>query len=168
VNPQPKSRARWLGGIVVRWAGLLGLWILVVGVVSKQELVLGAAAAALTVVGARLAASVIGVRFALPSWWRWALARLPKQVFTDSILLFGALRRALRGDPPASDLVPVTVPDAGDGPGRPSKLAFAVLVLSTPPNTIVVDEDGDRGFVLHRLVPTGDPSELLRRGGRGG
>jgi hypothetical protein len=135
----------------------------VVGLVSKQELVVGAVAAAAATVAARWAARASGVRVARPDWlWR-TLGVLPKHVVTDVGLLFRALLDTCRGEPPRSDVVVVQVGDAHPAERRPTVLAFAVAVLTTPPNTIVVDEAGPAELVVHRLVPTGQPARLVQR-----
>lgn len=163
MSADERSRVGRSASVVAIWCALFGLWMLVVGSVSRQELVVGAVAAALATVAGLWAARVTGVQAALPRWWRRALAVLPGRVAGDVLLLVQALVGSCRGRPPASDTVRVVVGDARPARRRSSVMALAVLVLSTPPNTIVVDEDGDEGLVVHRLVPTGEPDRLVTR-----
>jgi multisubunit Na+/H+ antiporter MnhE subunit len=145
------------------WLLLLGLWILVDGVVGKQELVVGAVAAAVGALFAGAVARATKFHVRLPGWWGRAVLALPARLVTDQGLLIAAVGSALRGRGPRSDVVTVGVPAERSEARRAGARATAVMVLTATPNTVVIGEDGRGQLLVHRLVPTGDVRSRLTR-----
>jgi multisubunit Na+/H+ antiporter MnhE subunit len=133
---------------------LFGLWMLFVGTLAPEEMVLGALAAA----GAATAADRVRaqdlVRFRLRPRWLTGVWRLPWRLVTDSGLLAVALWRQLRRPGSVRGVFRVLpFPKEGDDAAAAARRALATTVVSLTPNTYVVGIEGNEGAVLvHQLI----------------
>jgi hypothetical protein len=164
-------RTGWAARRGVFWLAwylpLFGLWILFVGTLALEEIVLGALAAA----GAATAADIVRaqdlVRFRLRPRWLSGVWRLPWQLVTDSGLLAVALWRQLRRPGSVRGVFRVVpFPQEGDDAAAAARRALATAVVSLTPNTYVVGVEGNEGAALvHQLVrrPGGEiPQSMLK------
>jgi len=145
--------AAWLSW----FAGLLGLWLLLVGTVEYVERIAGLCAAALGATGAEVVRSQGLLRFRVE--WRWLRLGLKPllRVVPDFLLVLSALVRRPRGR-----FRTIDVPTGGERPVDAGRRAFFVLAPSLPPNRLAVDVDPASGEALvHELVPRSGPRELL-------
>jgi hypothetical protein len=143
--------AAWLSW----FAGLLVLWLLLVGTVQDVERIAGLCAAAFGATAAEVVRSQGLLRFRVE--WKWLrqvwkpLLRVVPEFF---LLLFALARR------PHGRFRTIEFPTGGDRAVDAGRRAFAVVAPSLAPNRLVVDVDPNAGEVLvHDLLP-GSP-ELL-------
>ena len=149
-------RANWREralAAVVLWLAFSAIEALLVGKIDPQETPVGiaiAALAALVTVGSLAAA---GVRYAVPIS---ALASFPALVWSivrDTVIVTGALLRALAGTPPDDRLQRIPFDPGGDDAVSAARRALAVAGTSASPNSVVVDADAEHGvLVVHRLA----------------
>jgi len=133
---------------------MLALWLLLVGTVAVDELITGAAAAALA---ASLAVAVHRrgyIEFQPRARWLTELPRLCLGIATDTgrlaVALWQAavLRRPVRGS-----MIAVPFHHGGDNGRDGARRALVNLAVSITPNSYVVDIDPDADRLLvHQLV----------------
>lgn len=149
-SPLARRAASWL----VWWVLLLGLWVAVDDSIDLAELGAGAGAAALGAFVAEVAAYQAGTRFRMRISWLLPAFRLPGQVLSDTVLVFGALWRLLaRGEQPRSGFreLPARFGDQGDK--DVTRRVLLVGANSLAPNTFVLGIDEARDvMVVHQLV----------------
>lgn len=135
---------------------LFGLWLLFVDTLAKEELVLGAIAAAAAATAADIVRAQDLVRFRMRARWLLGLTGLPKQTVTDSWLLAVALWRQLRHPGSVRGLFRVLpFPVEGDDARANARRALVTGVISIAPNSYVVGIERDEGCMLvHQLVRT--------------
>jgi len=141
----------WLGW----WVALFWLWLLIVGVWNREQLIAAAIAATIAASVAEFARTLTG--FAAPLPLR-VLTKLPPalgMVVVDFGILAWALvsgiarRRIVRGE-----LVSRELPRDSWVTQCPGPRAWTVLVASFSPNAYVIDADPEeRRVLLHDLVP---------------
>ena len=135
---------------------LFGLWLLFVDTLAKEELVLGAIAAAAAATAADIVRAQDLVRFRMRPRWVLGVAGLPKQTVTDSWLLAVALWRQLRHPGSVRGLFRVLpFPAEADDARSAARRALVTGVISIAPNSYVVGIEHDEGCMLvHQLVRT--------------
>ena len=151
MNSPVKHALPWLGW----WVALFWLWLLIVGVWNREQLVAAAIAATIAASVAEFARVRTG--FAAPLPLR-VLATLPQalgMVVVDFGILAWALlagiarRRIVRGELVSRELPRASWVTQGPGPR-----AWTVLIASFSPNAYVIDADPEeRRVLLHDLVP---------------
>lgn len=155
--------ARSLAVALIIWAGLAGVWMLLVDNESLPELVLGAGVALIATAGVQLVrAQHVADARVRASWirrlWR-PLARMPLDV---GILIVELVRQLRQRRPERGQLRALrfrAVDQDADGRGR---RALAELAGSLAPNTIVVGVDRRRRVILvHQLRPGGEGEPTL-------
>jgi len=141
--------ARVLAHWVLWWATLAAIWLLLTDTVRLEELVVGAAAAALAA-GAALA--IGGPRPGRPRVGLGGVARALARVPLDTGILARALwRRAVLRRRSRGRLRAIRFRSAG---------AAAEWLNSLGPNSYVIGIDRDRKLMLvHQLEPPSDPSQ---------
>lgn len=154
---------RWL----VWWSALFGFWLLLAADTDPQEMLVGAAAAA---VGATAAGAIrvrTGARHRSRLRWLSGVPRALWQLPVDTVVLTAALLRHLLGGPALRGhfaRVGFRTGPHGDDDGV--RRALAVELDSFGPNTYVVGVDAEaREMLIHRLVgpgtaPAVDPAGL--------
>lgn len=139
------------------FAGLFGLWLLLVGTVATLELVAGLCAGAIGATAAEVVRSLGLLRFRVERAW---LARTPArlaQVVPDFFLVVAVLARPRGG---AFRTLPF--PTGGERAVDDGRRAWAAFVGSFAPNRLVVDLDRETGEALvHDLVAARAPDRLL-------
>ena len=145
--------AAWLSW----FAGLLLLWLLLVGTVQNVEVVAGLCAAAIGATAAEVVRSQGLLRFRLERRWFPLVWRPLGRVVPDFFVVLAALVR-----PPHGRFARIEFPTGGQRAVDAGRRAFAVLGPSLAPNRLVVDVDPESGEALvHDLVPSWAPPELL-------
>ncbi|HEX7992405.1 MAG TPA: Na+/H+ antiporter subunit E [Streptosporangiaceae bacterium] len=143
----------WLGW----WIVLMAFWVITDDSIAPDELLAGAGAAALAAFLVDLASRQASVTFAVRAAWLAGALRLPRQVLTETVIVFTALwRRLARGEQPPSGFVAEPVeygPDTAQGVMR---RALIVGARSLAPNTFVLGIDRDHNLmIMHKLVVDG-------------
>jgi hypothetical protein len=144
--------AAWLSW----FAGLLVLWLALVGTVQDVERIAGLSAAAIGATAAEVVRSQGLLRFRVE--WRWLrlLWKPLLRVVPDFFVVLAALPRRSRGQ-----FVELDFPTGGKRAVDAGRRAFAVVAPSLAPNRLVVDVDAESGQALvHDLVPSSAPREL--------
>lgn len=133
-----------------------GLWLLFVFQISASELIAGAVASALTFVSAAVALRSIPFEFRPRAKWLLPVWRLPGMIVGDVVLLVKHLFRPARS---TFENVPLRT---SAEPFRVSaQRSLAVILVSTSPNTFVVDVvEEQQEMIIHKLEPQG-PSKLV-------
>jgi hypothetical protein len=145
--------AAWLSW----FAGLLVLWLLLVGAVQDVELIAGLAAAAIGATGAEVVRSQGLLRYRVEARWLVPGARQLRRVVPDFIRVIAVLPRRPRGT-----FRTVPFPAGGERDVDRGRRAWATLAASLAPNRLVVDLDPDTGEALvHDLLPRAASEELL-------
>lgn len=146
-----KHVAAW----VAWWVPLFWLWLLLVGVWNREELVAAAIAATIAATFAEIARARTGFAARIPLR---SLADVPQalgMVLVDfgivvwALLVSVACRRVVRGEFVSREV------EGGSAVARSvGRRAWKVLVASYSPNAYVVDLDPEsRQVLLHDLVP---------------
>ena len=139
------------------FAGLLILWLLLVGNVAGTERIASLFAAAIGATAAEVVRSLGLLRFTVE--WRW-LRLTPRQlarVVPEFFLVLSTLVRPRRGT-----FQVLEFPTGGERAVDHGRRAWAGLAASFAPNRLVVDLDPESGSVLvHDLVPGASPERLL-------
>lgn len=142
--------AAWLGW----WVVLMVFWVITDDSIAVDELLAGAGAAALGALLTEVASHQASVSFRIRLAWLACALKLPRQVVTETGLIFAVLwRRVVRGEEPRSGFVTEPVaygPLTAEGKMR---RALIVAARSVAPNTFALGIDRDRGeLVTHKLV----------------
>jgi multisubunit Na+/H+ antiporter MnhE subunit len=145
---------RRAGSWLAWWVLLMGLWVAVDDTIGLAELGAGAGAAALAALLTEAALHQAGTRISVRLRWLARAYRLPGQVLSDTVLIFGALARQLaHGQPPPSGFRELPVRARGQGSEAATRRVLLVGASSLAPNTVVLDIDQERDvMVVHQLV----------------
>jgi multisubunit Na+/H+ antiporter MnhE subunit len=151
----PRSRSRRLATWFAWWVVLMSLWVAVDDSLESDELIAGAAAAALAALVAELASHQAAVSYRIRLAWLPRALRLPGQVVHDTGTVFAALARTVvtKAPPPHGEFreIPVRY-----GDGSPLGVTRRVLLTgarSLAPNEFVLGMDPERDvMVVHQLV----------------
>ena len=142
---------------VVAWIGFLLLWTIFVFQVSIAELVIGAVVSALTMAFACFALKAVPVCFEPRLQWLAQAARLPWMFAVDIAPLLRHAARELGGKPSHSSVVQEKIQTVPDECAAMAQRAIAALLISTSPNSIVVDLNNETGKMLvHQIEPSSD------------
>jgi hypothetical protein len=139
------------------FAGLLVLWLLLVGTTQDVERIAGLAAAAIGATAVEVVRSQGLLRYRVEAHWVSRGVRQLLRVVPDFFRLLAVLPRRPRG---AFRTVPF--PAGGERDVDRGRRAWATFAASLAPTRLVVDLDPDRGEALvHDLLPRAGPEELL-------
>lgn len=154
--PAPVPLTRRAGVWLTWWVLMMSFWIILDDSLATDELLAGAAAAALAATLAELAGYQSATRLHMRIEWLGPALRLPVELAADTWTVFAALWRQLaRGQQPASGFREVAVPFGGQSMEARSRRALLVAGKSVAPNTFVVGLDAKRDvMVVHQLVLT--------------
>ena len=139
------------------FAGLFGLWLVLVGTTQQVEEIAGLCAAAIGAAVAEVIRSqgLLGYRVE----WRWlrGLWKPLLRVVPDFFVVLWALFARSQGR-----FQKLEFPTGGERGVDAGRRAFGVIAPSLAPNRLVVDMDKETGEALvHDLVPSSAPGELL-------
>lgn len=149
--------------LAIAWIGFLLLWLIFVFQVSASELIVGAAASAITVTLGYVTLRAVPACFEPKFRWIAQVWRLPTMILTDLWLLLKHLLREITGKRSRSSFAMTGFRAAGDNCSAAAQRALAVLFVSTTPNSIVLDIDQKKQELLfHQVEPAAVP-ELLRK-----
>ena len=145
--------AAWLSW----FAGLLVLWLALVGTVQDVERIAGLAAAAVGATAAEVVRSQGLLRYRVQARWLVPGLRQLLRVVPDFLLVLAALPRR-----PSGAFRTVPFPAGGERDVDRGRRAWATLTASLAPNRLVVDLDPDTGEALvHDLLPRAAREALL-------
>lgn len=139
---------------LVWWAVLMAFWIILDYSVAPDELVAGAAAAAIGAFLAELAGYQAATRLRMRARWLVPAFRLPGEVARDTVIVFAALwRRLARGEEPVSGFRELPVRYGDDSAAGLTRRVLMVGGRSLAPNSFVLGIDSGRDvMVIHQLV----------------
>jgi len=155
--PAGGQAVRRAGAWLVWWVLLMSFWVILDDSLATDELVAGAAAAALGATLAELAGHQSGLRLRIRAEWLTPVGRLPVQVVRDTCIIFAALwRRVTRGQAPRSGFVAVRLRPPDDAADERSWRVLETWRRSVAPNSFALGIDQDRQVVIvHQLVRSG-------------
>ncbi len=150
---QPSARRRaatWLAW----WVLMMSLWVAIDDSLQFDELLAGAAAAALAALAAETVSYRAAVRLRMRAAWLAEAARLPGRVAHDTVTVFAALARMLATrQPPPGGFRDMEVRYGDDKPLGVTRRMLLTGARSLAPNTIVLGVDAERDvMVVHELV----------------
>ena len=153
---RPVRTARRVGAWLVWWVLLMSFWVILDNSIASDELMAGAAAAALGAFLAEVASYQAATRFRMRIEWLVPAVRLPGQVARDTVIVVAALwRRLARGEEPASGFRELPVRSGDNTAEGKTRRALYVGGQSVAPNTVAVGIDQDRDvMIVHQLVVT--------------
>jgi len=145
----------------VWWVLLMAFWVILGYSVATDELLAGAAAAALGALLAELAGHQAAARLRIRAGWVPRALSLPGQVARDTMIVFTALwRRLAHGTQPASGFREMPVRYGDDTVEGRTRRLLLIGARSVAPNSFALGIDKDRDvMVVHQLVvPDGEAS----------
>lgn len=148
--------ARRIGAWVSWWVVLMSLWVILDDSIALDELLAGAAAAALGALLAETAGYQAATRLRMRAEWLAPALRLPAQLVQDTGIVFAALwRRVTRGEEPPSGFRELPVRFGDQTVAGKTRRALLVGGRSFAPNSFALGIDEDRDvMVIHQLVVT--------------
>jgi multisubunit Na+/H+ antiporter MnhE subunit len=147
----PGRVATWL----TWWVMLMSLWVAVDDSFESDELIAGAAVAAVAALAAEVVSHQAELRFQVRAAWLLRAFRLPGQVASDTAAVFWILARVIvtNAPPPHGAFREVHVRYGDDTPLGVTRRVLLTAAHSLPPNAFVVDIDKERDVMLvHELV----------------
>jgi hypothetical protein len=158
-RPPAGSLGRRAAGWLAWWIPLMSLWVALDDSLATDQLLVGAAAAAIAAVLAETACHQAAFRAGPPGWLGWLLPalRLPGQVAVDTVTVYHALWRKLaHGEDPRSGFAEERVRMGRNELEGTLSRTLVIGGRSLAPNTFVLGIDTERQvMVLHRLVGQG-------------
>ena len=150
--------ARRAGSWLVWWALMMSFWIMLDDSIRSDELLAGAAAAALAALFAEVVTYQAATRFRMRIEWLVPALKLPGQVVSDLAIVYRALWRQLaHGEQPPSAFLELPARFGDDSPEGVTRRVLLVGGTSVAPNTFVLGLDKDTDLmVVHRLVASGE------------
>ena len=147
------------GAWLTWWVLMMSFWISLDDSLATDELLAGAAAAALAATLAELAGYQAATGLRMRIEWLGPALRLPAELAADTWTVFAALWRQLaRGQQPPSGFREVAVRFGGESMESRTRRALLVAGKSVTPNTFVLGLDAERNvMVVHQLVLTKEP-----------
>lgn len=139
------------------------LWIFFVYQFTASELLVGAAASALSVLALQVTLRAVPLCFQAKLRWLVQAARLPAEIARDLWILLTELARRLAGKRSRSVLELVKFGVNGDNCRAAAQRALALLFVSTSPNSVVLDIDRETGDMLvHQLKPQASSALVIK------
>ena len=147
-----------IGTWLVWWVLLMSLWVMLDDSLATDELLAGAAAAALAALVAEAAGHQGAARFRMRIRWLVPALRLPGQVAGDMVTVYAALwRRMARGEQPDSAFVTEPARFGDDTPAGVTRRVLLIGGRSVAPNAFALGIDADTDMMtLHQLVTRED------------
>jgi len=149
-------RATWADralAVAVLWIAFSAIEALLAGKIDPQETPVGIAIAALAAFVTVGSLASAGARYTVPPAQIAHLPALAWNVVRDTVVVTGALLRALGGKPPDDRLQRSPFDPGGDDPVSAARRALIVAGTSAAPNSVVVDADAEHGvLIVHRLA----------------
>lgn len=146
----------------LQWVGFTLLWLLFVFQLNVSELVVGASASALTVLAIQTAFRSEPLCFQPRLRWLAQVWRLPVLIVKDSWVLLKALARHLGRKSSRAGFQLGKFDAPGDDCRASAQRALAVLFLTIPPNSVVLDIDRNRAEMLFHVLETTPVPKLAR------
>ena len=140
------------------WALMMSFWVAIDDSLRADELIVGAAAAALAAAAEAGVARLAQVRYGFKAAWLPAamggILGLPGRVVRETLTVFAALAKALvRREQPSGGFREIPVRYGDDTPAGVTRRILLTGAQSVAPNAFVVDFDPERDVMLvHELV----------------
>ena len=146
----------------IQWVGFTSLWLLFVFQIDTSEVLVGASASALTVLALRTALRSEALCFQPRLRWLLEAFALPALILGDLWILLKGIGRYLTHKPSRAALQLTRFNVPGDDPSASAQRALAVLFLSIPPNSVVLDVNRERRDILVHVLEPGPVPRLAR------
>lgn len=147
--------AKLIIGSTVEWALLLGLWMAFVSNPTKDEFLIGVAAAFVGAVADALVKREKFFKFEPKASWILYGLTLPWYATQGFLLTMKAFFMRLFGKHPDTRFRTYGYDATGDDSRAAAKRALATAYLTIPPNSIIVGIDREQGRVLtHQIIST--------------
>ena len=152
--PHQVPLARRVGAWLTWWVLLMSFWVILDDSIATDELLAGAAAAAIGAFLAELVTYQAATRLRMRIEWAALAFRLPAEVARDTGIVFAALyRRLALGEEPPSGFRALPARYGDETAGGKTRRALLVGGTSVAPNTFVLGIDRERDvMVIHQLV----------------
>jgi hypothetical protein len=136
----------------------MSLWVMVDDSDATDELLAGAAVAAIAATVAEVVTYQSATRFSMRVEWLAPAVRLPADVVRDTWIVFAALYRMLVcGQEPHSGFVTLPFVFGGDTPEGMTRRFLVTGARSLAPNAFLAEMDArDNTIVVHELVRSGE------------
>jgi multisubunit Na+/H+ antiporter MnhE subunit len=157
-----KNVSYWLR-IGAAWLGFVALWLLFVYHVTTSELIAAAVAGSASVFSGVVIFRIVPVCFHARLQWLAQIYRLPGMIAEDLWILFKCLLREIFRMPSRSSFVVAQFSTASDHCEAAAQRALAILFVSTTPNSIVLDIDGESEQLFYHQVGPAPVPALVRR-----
>jgi multisubunit Na+/H+ antiporter MnhE subunit len=156
-RPRPPDKvpaARRAGTWLAWWILLMSFWVILDDSIALDELLAGAAVAALAAFLAELVTYQAAAQVRIRASWLARAVTLPGQVAGDTVIVFAALwRRMAHGEQPPSGFRRRPVRYGDDTAAGRTRRTLLIGGASLAPNTIAADLDQNTGTMLiHQLV----------------
>jgi multisubunit Na+/H+ antiporter MnhE subunit len=137
----------------IQFLVLLGLWIVFVGKVKWNELIVGVAGSAVAASATQIVWAQHVAAFRDHGGWVLEAWRLPKYMITGSWEIFTVLFRQLFGGRPAESLLLAVPYEAvGEDDASAARRALAITYTTSTPNFVVVGIDRERRqLIFHQI-----------------
>lgn len=150
--------SKTLAGASIEWLLLLGLWMAFVSQVTKDELLVGVATAAIGAVGDAIVKEKKFAKFKPKLSWLLLICWEPWYAIDGTWSTLKAIAEKLMGKPSKARFKAAKYDANGEDAQSAAKRALAVAYMTIPPNFIIVGIDRDKGEVLiHQVEPTNVP-----------
>lgn len=152
-----------LAGYCVKWIAFCLLWLLFVYQITMPELLAGAAAAALTVVGLETSLKAEPLHFRPKLRWFAELWKLPATILEDLWVLLQTLARHALKKPSQALFQTTPFRTSGDESHRAGQRCTATVFMSVSPNSVVVDIDTKQDFIMFHQVKASPIPRFVRK-----
>jgi multisubunit Na+/H+ antiporter MnhE subunit len=153
---------KFILGCFLQWVGFTLLWLLFVFQISRSELLVGISASALTVLALQTALRSEPLCFQPRFRWLVQAWRLPPLIMGDLRVLLKSLARRLARKPSRAAFQLGRFHAPGDDCRASAQRALAVLFLSIPPNSVILDVDHDCAEMLFHVLESAPVPKLAR------
>ncbi|HZQ56198.1 MAG TPA: hypothetical protein VFB14_28670 [Bryobacteraceae bacterium] len=144
------------------WAAFLALWLLFVSTISLSELAAGAVGSGIALLALNRSVKADPLCFHPRAHWLAEARRLPGMLLHGLAALFAVLIRRVQGKRPTSVLQLARFSAGGSTPRDGARRALLVLLLTTPPNSVIIDIDTERNLVMFHQVKKTSVPEIVR------
>ncbi len=140
---------------IVHWIVMMGLWVLYTSTAKFYELLVGAGAAVLAVIGTAVVQEKQFAKFAPRPKWLLYIAFMPWYAIKDTLIVFLAAFKYAARKKSDGYLLAVNFEAGGDDARSSARRALEIALTTIPPNSIVIgiDRKGLK-MLMHMLRPS--------------
>jgi multisubunit Na+/H+ antiporter MnhE subunit len=163
--PFPIMRRILSQSVLLTWASQLGFWLIFADNAGFREVIIGAAAAALTTFFVFLFISRSGETFKLSDRHLAQVIHVPESLFSDTWILLRVIAMRLIGRKVPGGIVAVHFNFGGDDSASRGRRALAITFLTFAPNNLVLGIlQQPQILFFHTVIPQPLPSFMKNMG----